>query len=80
VATVQTYVSQILQVQKQVALKMGSSILDKRLQILLASSAVPVAVLIKVLVDKGVVTNAELQNALDTAMNDVWPEAADPTE
>jgi len=79
VATVQTYVSQILQVQKQVAMKMGSSILDKRLQILLASSAVPVAVLIKVLVDKGVVTNAELQNALDTAMNDVWPEAADPT-
>lgn len=79
-ATVQTYVSQILQVQKQVALKMGSSILDKRLQILLASSAVPVAVLIKVLVDKGIVTNAELQNALDTAMNDTWPEAADPTE
>lgn len=78
-ATVQTYVSQILQVQKQVALKMGSSILDKRLQILLASSAVPVAVLIKVLVDKGVVTNAELQNALDTAMNDTWPEAQDPT-
>lgn len=79
-ATVQTYVTNILQVQKQVALKMGSSILDKRLQILLASSAVPVAVLIKVLVDKGIVTNAELQNALDDAMNDVWPEVTDPTE
>jgi hypothetical protein len=67
-------------VQKQVAAKMGSHITDKRLQILLASSAVPVAVLIKVLVDKGIVTNTELQNALDTAMNDVWPEAADPTD
>lgn len=60
-------------------MKMGSAILDKRLQILLASSAVPVAVLIKVLVDKGIVTNAELQTALDNAMNDVWPEATDPT-
>jgi hypothetical protein len=80
VATVQTYVSQIQQVQQQVAMKMGSSIIDKRLRILLASSAVPVAVLIKVLVDKGVVTNAELQNALTAAMNDVWPEAEEPTE
>ncbi len=77
-ATVQVYVANILQVQKRVAMKMGSTITDKRLQILLASSAVPVAVLIKVLVDKGIVTNAELQTALDNAMNDVWPEAEDP--
>lgn len=77
-ATVQTYVQNILNVQRQVAMKMGSSVLDKRLRIILASSAVPVAVLIKVLVDKGVVTNLELQNALDAAMNDVWPEAEDP--
>lgn len=78
-ATVQQYVNQMRNTQLGIAEKLGSTITDKRLRILLAVSCVPSAVLIKVLVDKGIVTNLELQTTLDAALNDVWPEAEDPT-
>lgn len=78
-ASVRTYVSQIRTAQDGIAQRLGSSVSDKRLRIVLVLAAVPCGVVMKLLVDKGIVTNAELTTTFNDAVADVWPEEPDPT-
>lgn len=66
-ATVKAYVVAMRKAQRGIAVKLGSSLEDKRAQVIVASCLALQGVLIKLLVDKGVVTDAELQAALDAA-------------
>lgn len=78
-ATVRQYVTQIRSAQDSVAQQLGSSVNDKRLRIVLVMAAIPVGVVMKLLVDKGVFTNAELTTTFNDAVADVWPEEPNPT-
>ena len=79
-ATVKQYVVNMRNAQQTVAMKLGSSLADKRSQVLVTSVLAIQAVLIKLLVDKGVVTDAELATALNTALNDTYPDEPDPVQ
>ena len=76
-ATVKQYVVAMRTAQKQVGIKLGSGLSDKRSQVLVTSVLAILGVLVKLLVDKGVVTDAELQTALDAAMADTYPDEPD---
>jgi hypothetical protein len=76
-ATVKAYVAAMRAAQQGVAAKLGSSLADKRTQVTVTSVLAVQAVLVKLLVDKGVVTDAELQAALNTAQGDAYPDEPD---
>ena len=78
-ATVRQYVTQIRAAQDSVAERLGSTVSDKRLRIVLVMAAIPVGVVMKLLVDKGLITNAELTTTFNDAVADTWPEEPDPT-
>jgi hypothetical protein len=78
-ATVRQYVTQIRAAQDGVAGRLGSSVNDKRLRIVLTMAAIPAGVVMKLLVDKGLITNAELTTTFNDAVADAWPEEPDPT-
>jgi hypothetical protein len=79
-ATVKQYVVNMRNAQQAVAIKLGSSLADKRSQVLVTSVLAIQAVLIKLLVDKGVVTDQELTTALNTALNDTYPDEPEPVQ
>lgn len=76
-ATVKAYVAAMRAAQQGVAVKLGSSLSDKRTQVMVTSVLAVQAVLVKLLVDKGVVTDQELQAALNTAQADAYPDEPD---
>jgi hypothetical protein len=76
-ATVKAYVVAMRTAQKQVGLKLGSGLGDKRAQVLVTSVLAILGVLIKLLVDKGIVTDAELQAALNAAQADTYADEPD---
>lgn len=76
-ATVKAYVVAMRTAQKAVGVKLGSSLDDKRSQVLVTSVLAILGVLVKLLVDKGVLTDAELQAALNAAQNDAYADEPD---
>jgi hypothetical protein len=76
-AGVKAYVIAMRTAQQGVAMKLGSSLGDKRSQVLVSSVLAVLGVLVKLLVDKGVITDQELQAALNTAQGDAYPDEPD---
>ena len=74
--TVKQYVVALRQREEVIARKMGclTSQEQKGARILNLSLLVLLSVLIKTLVDKGVITDAELVATLQTAADDIWPD------
>lgn len=79
-ATTKQYAQAIRSSMRTIARKMGLAVdsADKTLRIVASVVAVVIGVLCKVLVDKGLVTDQELQAALDAAAADNYPE--EPSE
>lgn len=75
--TVKQYVTGLRNAQQQIALKFGSGLSDKRSRVLILSVLAPVAVIVKLLVDKGYLTDAELQTAMNNARDDLYDEEPD---
>lgn len=75
-ATTKQYAKNVRDAMRTIARKMGLYVdsSDKTLRVVASAVAVPIGVLAKVLVDKGVVTDAELQAALNAAAADDYPE------
>jgi hypothetical protein len=80
-ATIAQYVATLRGAQERVAALMGSvlrgQMKDRRTE--QVSMLALLAVLVKVLVDKGLVSDAELQDAFTAAINDAWPAEPDVT-
>jgi hypothetical protein len=76
VATVAQYVTQMRNRQDIIARKLGSDIAgaDKGTRVVNLAILILLAVVIKVLVDKNLITDAELLAALNQARDDTWPE------
>jgi hypothetical protein len=74
-ATVQQYVASMKDAQATVAIQLGAdlSLESKTTRVLNTSLLGMVAVVAKTLVDKGLITNAELNATLTTAMAEIWP-------
>jgi hypothetical protein len=79
--TVAAYVATLRNAQERVAALMGSALRgqmkDRRTE--QVSVLALLAVLVKVLVDKGLVSDAELQDAFTAALAQVWPAEPDVT-
>lgn len=75
-ATVKQYVTQAWEIQKAIALKMGVDVRGepKGVRVMLQSTLVIICVLVKLLVDKGVFTNAEVTAAFDFVRDDDYPD------
>lgn len=73
-ATLRQYATRMRATQNKVAVKLGSdlSTAPKELRVAVTSVLVVVAVLVKAIVDKGVLTDAELQTALTAAEDDLY--------
>jgi hypothetical protein len=76
VATIVSYVNALRARQDVIARKFGSDIAraDKVTRVLNMSLIVLLAVIVKTLVDKGLVTDAELLGTLNEARDDEWPD------
>jgi hypothetical protein len=74
VATLKAYVTQLHARQKVIARKLGADIayVDKTSRVLNLSLLTLLAVVVKTLVDKGVIADAELLATLDTARDDAY--------
>lgn len=74
-ATIKQYARNLWQVQRSVAQKLGVNIAWSQpdLRVVALSSDVCLATLIKVLTDKGVVTDPELQTAFNAVLNADFP-------
>lgn len=79
-ATVKQYVQQVRDAQRAIARKFGCDVYatDKQTRVAILSVLCLLAVLIKTLVDKGLITDAELKATLDAAAADAYPD--EPTE
>lgn len=79
-ATVPQYLSALRQRQMVISRRLGAALglADKQSRVLNKSLLILLAVLIKTLVDKGVVTDAELAATLDAARDAAYAE--EPTE
>lgn len=75
-ATVKQYLVQLRQRQDAIARKFGADVsrAGKSARVLNLSLLCLLAVLIKTLVDKGVLTDAELVATLDAARDDAYPD------
>ena len=73
-ATVGQYVNQLLTQQRALAKRLGADLgrADKQTRVLNMANLVLAAIIIKVLVDKGVISNADLQAGLATAQAEIW--------
>lgn len=73
-ATVKQYVSALSNRQQVIAAKYGSDVTSapKPARVLNKSLLVLLAVLVKTLVDKGVITDADLNATLDAARDDTY--------
>lgn len=80
-ATVKAYVTALSNRQQVIAMKYGADITrtSKTTRVAVRSVLVLLAVVIKTLVDKGVITDAELTATLDAARDDAYDdEPVDP--
>lgn len=75
-ATAKQYVVQLRSAQNAIGLKLGVDLTTapKATRVATLSVLALIGVLVKVLVDKGVVTNNELTTELNAAIADVWPD------
>jgi hypothetical protein len=75
-ATVKAYATQLTQRARVVARMFGADPerSSKELRVLLRTVQIELAVVVKLLVDKGVVTDAELIAAFDAAAADLYPD------
>jgi len=75
-ATVKTYIQALLDRQTIIAKKFGADLTgaDKQTRVLNLALLVLIAVLIKTLVDKGLITDAELNATLNAARDDAYPD------
>lgn len=73
-ATVKQYVTVLQQREFVIARKLGSDVrrADKGDRVLNTAILILLSVLIKTLVDKGVITDGELSATLDGARDDIW--------
>jgi hypothetical protein len=81
-ATVPQYIAQMRQRQDVIASKYGCDIsrADKQVRVLNLSILALIAVVVKTLVDKGVITDAELLATMNAARDDTYPdEPVEPT-
>lgn len=78
-ATVRQYVTQMRGTMNTVATQMGVDVTrtDKQARVTVTCLLAIIAVVVKTLVDKGVISNAELQATLDGAVGEVWPPESD---
>ena len=79
--TVKAYVTALSNRQQVIAMKYGADLnrTSKTTRVAIKSVLVLLAIVIKTLVDKGVVTDAELTATLDAARDDAYPdEPVDP--
>ncbi|HET6214915.1 MAG TPA: hypothetical protein VFE14_18755 [Micromonosporaceae bacterium] len=79
--TIATYVQQMRDRQAVIARKLGADIgqVDKQTRVQNVATLVLIAAVIKTLVDKGVITDAELLATLNAARDDVYTdEPAEP--
>jgi len=75
-ATVKAYVVQLRAAQRQIGTKLGTDVtrIDKQSRVINGSLLALLAVVIKVLVDNGAMTDVQLQTAYQQAMDDTWPD------
>lgn len=75
-ATVKQYVQQLRDAQRVIARKFGVDVYltDKQTRAIVLSGLCLLAVVIKTLVDKGVITDADLKATLDAAKADLYPD------
>ena len=71
-ATVKTYVANMKPIARQISIKYGSGVGDKTTRVAVMTLLTLLAVVIKLLVDKGYITDAELQAAVAAAGNDSY--------
>lgn len=73
-ATAKVYATQVYEIQKAIALKMGIYVAgeSKQVRVVLKSTSIVFGVLMKLLVDKGLLTNAELTAAFDFVGGDAY--------
>lgn len=78
-ATVRSYVLTMQQRENVIAHNVGSDIwtADMRIRALNIALLAMIGTLVKVLIDKGVVTGAELIAVLDAAIAETWPAEPD---
>ena len=78
-ATVKTYANQLWQRATPVAYRYGVDLEHsaKELRVLLRITCLMVAVVLRLLFDKGLVTDQEIIAAFDTAGGDTYPEEPD---
>jgi hypothetical protein len=74
IATVKQYAAAVWQSQRRIGAKLGVSLAreTKPIRVLGIAESVDFGVLIKLLIDKGVLTNAELDAALAAAEADLY--------
>jgi hypothetical protein len=81
-ATLQTYVQEMWQRQKSITRKLGAALgqsANKELRVAVLAGDVILAAVVKTLVDKGVVSDAELLATLNQARDDTFAdEPPDP--
>lgn len=75
-ATAKQYASQVFDVQRAIARKMGMTLAQesKGVRVLVKSTSIVIGVLMKLLVDKAVLTNAELTGAFAFVNDDTYPD------
>jgi hypothetical protein len=73
-ATIPTYVNQMLTRQRAIAKRLGCDIrqADKPTRVLNLALLVMLAVVVKTLVDKGVITDQELMGTMDAARDGIY--------
>lgn len=73
-ATVGQYVTQLWTEQRKLAKRLGADLgrADKPTRVLNMANLILAGIIIKVLVDKGVVTNADILSGIASARDEVW--------
>lgn len=82
-ATVKSYITNMLAVQQKIAIKLDADVsqLSKEFRVLNLSILAVIAVVVKTLTDNGVITDAQLQATLTAARDDTYwrePDEAPP--
>lgn len=78
-ATFRQYVGQLWATQREIASRLGSdlSTAEKRTRVVDQSLLAVVAIVVKALVDKGVITDQDLGAARNAVLGENWPEEPD---
>lgn len=76
-ATFRQYATQLFAAQQEIALRLGSNLSEKNNRILVQSLLATIAILVKAIVDKGLLTDQELIAARNAVLGETWPEEED---